>query len=193
VNADLYAELEAAFRDVVARLHGQFTTLDAVAELKIQFADLWTRAADELATDYVRAIGTRILRRSDILPEPDQLFLPGFEHLPRLIRCKGKYIAIEDANLDQLQTFKAWYDSRLQVLLKLTEKFGQTGKELDRLIRLVERYAASYPAITVQGVFALRAITEPQRAARMRNLTADERAAIARMGAEAKWRIDGED
>jgi hypothetical protein len=194
MKATLKAELESAFRNVLTGMPSQFTTQEAVETLKEQYPELWQESGDALVTEILREMASRILRRPDATEvNPDQLRLPGFESLPRLIRFKGAYITIEESNLEQLEHFKRWYDARLQILLKRTEKFQETGKQLARLIRLVARYAASYPAITVQGVFALRAITEPQRAARMRNLGPDERAAIAKMGADAKWRTEGED
>ena len=194
MKASLKAELESAFREVLTRMPSQFTTQEAVDALRAEYPDLWQTSGDALVAEILREMASRILRRPDATEvNPEQGVLPGFEHLPRLIRFKGRYVAIEESNLAQLLDFKAWYDNRLAILIKRTEKFQQTGKELARLIRLVQRYADQYPAITVQGVFALRETRAPQRAARMRNLTAEERAAIAKMGAEAKWRTDGED
>jgi hypothetical protein len=124
------------------------------------------------------------LRRPDIeAVNPDQLQFPEFEHLPRLIRCKGHYIALEDSTLEQLLDFKRWYDSRLAVLLKRTEKFQQTGKELGKLIQLVERFTLTHPGINVRTVFALRTEQQAGRA----KLTPEERREIAQQGARGRW------
>lgn len=152
----LKAELENAFQDILSRLGGSFTVKEVVGEFKAQYSELWRQTSEALATDYLREMASRILRRADTATKSDQLLLPGFEGLPKLIRCKGHYIAIQDANLDQLQIFKEWYDSRLAVLLKRTEKFEQTGKEIARLIRLVETHARRTPGITVAEVFQRR-------------------------------------
>ncbi len=197
MKASLKADLEAAFRDVLTRMSNGFTTQEAVDALRVEHSELWQESGDALVTELLRAIASRILRRPDATEvNPEQLALPGFEHLPRLIRCKGHYVAIEDSTLEQLQDFKGWYDTRLQVLLKRTEKFQQTGKEIARLIRLVERYTDQSPAITVKAVFALRENRKAQREARMRNLTPQERseiARLARLGLNEKWRMDSEE
>lgn len=184
----LKSELENALRDVITRMDSSFTVKEAVAEVQAQYADLYQRTSNVLATDYLREMASRILRRVDATTRSGQLALPGFEHLPKLIRCGGQYIAIEDANLDQLQAFKSWYDSRLAVLLKRTEKFRQTGKELARLIQLVERFSDSNPAITVRTVMVLRAERQAARA----KLTPEQRKEIARQGSVSRWRRDGE-
>lgn len=189
MTAALKDQLEAAFRDVLTRMPPQFTTLEAVHVLRSEYPELWQTSGDALVTEILRAIASRILRRPDaVAVNPEQLVLPGFEHLPRLIRCKGRYIAIEDSNLEQLLDFQRWYDSRLQILLKRTEKFEQTGKELARLIRLVERFSDTRPDITVRAVLTIRA---EKQAARMK-VTPEERREIARQGARAKRRKDGE-
>ncbi len=159
MKASLKAELEAAFRDVLTRMPSQFTTQEAVDALRAEYPDLWLTSGDALVTELLREMASRILRRPDATEvNPNQMRFEGFEHLPRLIRFHGRYIEIEEANLEQLLSFKRWYDTRLQVLVKRTQKFQRTGHELTRLIRLVQRHADRNPAITVRKVLELKRI-----------------------------------
>lgn len=183
MKATLKAELEAAFRDVLTRMPNQFTTQEAVDALRAEYPDLWQTSGDVLVIELLREMASRILRRPDATAvNPDQLRLPGFEHLPRLIRFKGRYIAIEESNLTQLLDFQGWYDTRLQILIKRTEKFQETGRELSRLIRLMERFSDGRPDITVRTALKLHG---EKSAARLK-LDPDERREIGKKGGRPK-------
>lgn len=87
-----------------------------------------------------------INRQRQHIPSKDQLLFPGFPTLPLRVTLKnGKWLFLVQANLEQLKQFR-------QVLLK---RKGTRLKIVERLIAVMEPYAAKRTNITVSEVGAI--------------------------------------
>lgn len=118
-------------------------SIDQIAERMYDSApDLMEQIKRPLAIERFRWM---INRQRQHIPSKDQLLFPGFPTLPRRVTLKnGKWLFLMQSNLEQLKQFR-------QILLK---RKGTRLKVVERLIAVMEPYAAKRTNITVSEVGA---------------------------------------
>jgi len=158
MTKDLKARLNRAIQESIGRQRGAFTGGDVAASLKRADGDLWDEAREVLATDKVIAIANSIIRGPLHQANSSQMELAGSEDIPKYIRAGKRWLEIHDANAAELKEFAEWYRKRLEGAAKKTERDKRILTNVERLIRIVNRYERGTPGITLGTVLDMREV-----------------------------------
>ena len=101
---------------------------------------LWREVQKGLVDDALARILAGTLRRLGPSPEPAQLPLPGFEHVPRSLGS-GKYrVRLPEVPIVRFLKFESRYQAR-------AERNKQTAEELRRIAEMVRPYEETDPSM----------------------------------------------
>ena len=155
---DVKHRLTRAIENAKANRVGAFSAEDVADDVISTNPTLWEMARDQIAREKLISIITGTFRGPLAQVNSAQLALPGFEDIPKYIRVKRKWVPIQNATAAELQEFYRWYDARLKRLVERTKRDRQILQDIERLTRIVTRYAKKDPEITVKEVLAIREV-----------------------------------
>ena len=161
MKADLKDRLKSAIQKAIDKRQDDFMGTDIAHDVINANPILWGEASGFLAWESLVKIVAGVLRGFS-KTNPGQLFLEGFEDLPRYIRVKGRILDIRDATAEQLKEFTKWYESCPKMKRALRQL--KILDALQRLTRLVIRYDKKTPGISVWRVLEIRETRREARA-----------------------------
>lgn len=156
-------ELERRFRALVESAvaerwerEGRFSAKDILADVRSD-EEVWRGMLEQWAQQAAATAIRRQIAARDHGAHPSQGRFPFADELPlAAITYKGSVVATSRSTADEYLWFSRWYEKRHTGTVRRSGVDKKTLAKVQRLARIVEKYEAAQPGMTLQEILLLR-------------------------------------